>query len=133
MQRPFEAAAPIQYTFRFPEPEHHWMQAEAVFSELPAGPLELRMSRSSPGRYSVHDFAKNVYDVRVTGADGREIATTRTDPYGWTVPEHGESITVAYKVFGDVIDGTYLAVDRTHAHINMPAVIMWARGLDDRP
>ena len=30
------------------------------------------------------------------------------------------------------IDGTYLAVDATHAHINMPAVIMWARGLDDR-
>ena len=30
------------------------------------------------------------------------------------------------------MDGTYLAVDTTHAHINMPAAIMWARGLDDR-
>jgi predicted metalloprotease with PDZ domain len=36
-------------------------------------------------------------------------------------------------VFGDRVDGTYLAVDATHAHINMPAAIIWARGLEDRP
>jgi len=46
---------------------------------------------------------------------------------------HGGSVTVKYKVYGDRVDGTYLAVDETHAHINMPAAIMWARGLDDRP
>ena len=46
---------------------------------------------------------------------------------------HGGSVTVKYKVFGDRVDGTYLAVDTTHAHINMPAAIMWAHGLDDRP
>ena len=37
------------------------------------------------------------------------------------------------QVYGDRVDGTYLAIDATHAHINMPAAIMWARGLDDRP
>ena len=42
-------------------------------------------------------------------------------------------MTVRYKVYGDLVDGTYLAVDTTHAHINMPAAVMWARGLDDRP
>jgi predicted metalloprotease with PDZ domain len=31
------------------------------------------------------------------------------------------------------VDGTYLAVDTTHAHVNMPAAIMWAHGLDERP
>ena len=50
-----------------------------------AGTLELRMSRSSPGRYSLHDFAKNVYDVHAFDADGRELPTTRPDPYGWNV------------------------------------------------
>src|SRR5258705_2653785 len=127
------AASPIAYRFTFPEPEHHWMQVEATFNELGPDPLELRMSRSSPGRYSLHDFAKNVYDVRVTGMDGRELVATRPDPYGWTVAQHGPAVTLRYKVFGDRVDGTYLAVDTTHAHINMPAAIMWARGLDDRP
>jgi predicted metalloprotease with PDZ domain len=129
----FDAASPIRYRFSFPEPQHRWMQVEATFAELPATPLELRMSRSSPGRYSLHDFAKNVYDVHAFAADGRELTTTRPDPYGWNVTAHGNSVTVKYKVFGDHVDGTYLAVDTTHAHINMPAAIMWAHGLDDRP
>jgi len=76
------AAAPVHYRVSFPEPQHHWMQVEATFPDLPNAALELRMSRSSPGRYSLHDFAKNVYDVHAFGADGREIHATRPDPYG---------------------------------------------------
>jgi predicted metalloprotease with PDZ domain len=129
----FHAAAPIRYRLSFPQPQHRWMQVEASFPDLASGTLELRMSRSSPGRYSLHDFAKNVYDVHVFAGDGRELETTRPDPYGWNVAGHGGSLTVKYKVFGDRVDGTYLGIDTTHAHINMPAAIMWAHGLDDRP
>jgi predicted metalloprotease with PDZ domain len=129
----FDAAEPIHYRFTFPEPQHRWMQVEASFGDLGSGTLELRMSRSSPGRYSLHDFAKNVYDVHAFAADGREVPTTRPDPYGWNVSGHGGRVTVKYKVYGDRVDGTYLAIDTTHAHINMPAAIMWAHGLDDRP
>lgn len=127
------AAAPVQYRVSIPEPQHRWMQVEAIFADLASTPLELRMSRSSPGRYSLHDFAKNVYDVHTFGADGRELQPTRSDPYGWTVSGHGGTVTVKYKVYGDRLDGTYLAIDTTHAHINMPAAIMWAHGLDERP
>jgi predicted metalloprotease with PDZ domain len=109
------------------------MAVEASFTGLASGPLELRMSRTSPGRYSIHDFGKNVYDVEAVGADGRLLQIARPDPYGWTVPQHGPSMTVKYKVFGDRVDGTYLAIDPTHAHLNMPASVMWARGLEDRP
>jgi len=129
----FHAASPISYRITIPEPEHHWMQVEATFSDLTAAPLELRMSVSSPGRYSLHDFAKNVYDVHAAAADGRELMVTRPDASGWTVPEHAGAVTVRYKVFGDRVDGTYLAVDTVHLHINMPAAFMWAKGLDDRP
>jgi predicted metalloprotease with PDZ domain len=127
------SAAEIQYTFSFPEPEHHWMQVEATFTGLGDTPLELRISRSSPGRYAVHDFAKNVYDVRAFSSDNTPLAITRPDQSGWTVASHGGSVRVAYKVFGDRVDGTYLAIDTTHAHLNMPASVMWARGLEDTP
>ena len=40
---------------------------------------------------------------------------------------------VTYKLFGDQVDGTFLAIDSTHAHINFPATVLWADGLDDRP
>jgi predicted metalloprotease with PDZ domain len=129
----FQAAAPVRYLLTFPEPQHRWMQVEATFPDLPDTTLELRMSRSSPGRYSLHDFAKNVFDVHAFDRDGREIMPARPDPYGWNVAGHGGAVTVRYRVFGDVVDGTYLGIDSTHAHINMPAAIMWGRGLDDRP
>jgi predicted metalloprotease with PDZ domain len=127
------AAAPVEYTFSFPSPEHHWLQVEATFPDLGPEPLALRVSRSSPGRYSLHDFAKNVYDVRAVDGRGGALALARDEPNGWVAAGHDGRVTVRYKVFGDRLDGTYLAIDPTHAHINMPAAIMWARGLDDRP
>src|SRR6266446_1956790 len=95
----FHAAAPVRYRLTFPEPQHRWMQVEASFTGLGGGTLELRMSRSSPGRYSLHDFAKNVYDVHAFAADGRELPTTRPDPYGWNVTGHGGAVTMKYKVY----------------------------------
>src|SRR6266542_2492741 len=130
---PMASAEPIRYRFTFPEPQHRWMQAEAMFTDLPNGPLELRMSRAAPGRYAPHDFAKNVYDVHAFDSDGAELPSTRPDADGWTIPKHGDKVVVRYRIYGDRVDGTYLAIDTTHAHINMPAAVMWARGLDDRP
>ena len=97
------------------------MQVEATFTELEPAPLELRMSRSSPGRYSLHDFAKNVYDVHAVGADGRELTTdaarsVRMDGAASTAAR----VTVRYKVFGDRVDGTYLG-DRHDARAHQHA------------
>lgn len=131
--RPFDAAEPVQYRFSFPEPAQRWMQVEATFAGIGDAPLDLRISRSSPGRYSLHDFAKNVYDVQAYAPDGRALRLERSGDSGWRVAAPPSSVTVTYKVYGDRVDGTYLAIDATHAHINMPAAIMWARGMDDRP
>jgi predicted metalloprotease with PDZ domain len=128
-----QAPAPTEYVLAFPEPHQHWMQVEATFHDLsPDVPLQLRMSRTSPGRYALHEFARNVYDVRASGAARQPLAVTRVGPHRWDVTGHDGLVTVAYKVYGNRLDGTYLAVDGTHAHLNMPAALMWARGLDDR-
>ena len=117
------AQTPIAYRFSFPEREHRLMDVEITFSDVPAGTLELRMSRASPGRYALHDFAKNVFDVRVTDTAGTPLTVTRPNPHQWDVTGHPGQVRVQYRVFGDRIDGTYLAVDSTHAHINMPAAL----------
>jgi len=124
---------PVSYRLSFPEPEHRWMQVQARFDDLPPGPLELRMSRSSPGRYALHEFAKNVYDVRIADARGGALTVIRSTPHEWNVIGHTGAVEVTYRIFGDRVDGTYLAIDSTHAHINMPAALMWARGLESRP
>jgi predicted metalloprotease with PDZ domain len=127
------AQAPVEYRLSFPEPEHRLMTVEVRFDDVPAGPLELRMSRSSPGRYALHEFAKNVLDVRATDTSGAELPIVRPNPHQWHVTGHSGAVRVVYRIFGDRVDGTYLGIDSTHAHINMPAALMWARGFELRP
>ncbi len=125
--------APFEYRLSFPTPEHRWMQVEARFTDLPDGTAEIRMGRTSPGRYALHEFAKNVFDVTITDGAGRVLEPTRPNLHQWNVTGHHGTVVVSYKVFGDRSDGTYLSVDAAHAHMNMPATMMYVRGQLDRP
>ncbi|MBI4519744.1 MAG: M61 family metallopeptidase [Gemmatimonadetes bacterium] len=127
------ALAPVVYLVSFPEPQHRYAQIEVVFADVGAAPLEIRMSRSSPGRYALHEFARNVFDVHAVDGRGRMLSLDRPAPHRWTVSGHGGTVRVRYKVYGDQVDGTSLAIDTTHAHMNMPATLVWARGMEDRP
>ena len=77
------AQAPVRYEVAFPNAVHHEAQVTITFSEVSSGPLQVRMARSSPGRYALHEFAKNVYDVQATNSKGKALNISRPDPYGW--------------------------------------------------
>ncbi|MGE0352151.1 MAG: M61 family metallopeptidase [Gemmatimonadales bacterium] len=126
-------AQTVAYDISFPNAAHHEAQVTLTLAGLDRGPVALRMSRSSPGRYALHEFAKNVYAVEVRDGHGRVLTPTRPDPYQWDVSGHDGTVKVSYTLFADRGDGTYAQIDRTHAHLNMPAVFMWARGMDTRP
>ena len=128
------AAGPaVLYELSFPEPEHRWMQVAVTLGGLPAEPLSMRMSTASPGRYARHEFAKNVFEVRAFDGTGHALDAVRSEMARWDVAGHDGTVLFTYKVFGDLIDGTYLGIDATHAHLNMPAALMWGAGLDRRP
>ncbi|UPL49988.1 M61 family metallopeptidase [Hymenobacter sublimis] len=131
--QPVQAQAPVQYKLAFPNAVHHEARIIATFKELPAGPLQVRMARSSPGRYALHEFAKNVYDVQATDAKGKTLTVSRPDPYGWTVAGHDGTVIFTYTLFGDRTDGTYAGIDARHAHLNIPATLAYAQGLEQRP
>ena len=109
------------------------MHVEVTFSDVPPGTLEVMMSRTSPGRYAIHEFARNVYDVQIDDGRGRPLAVERATPSQWNVSGHPGTVRVRYKVFGDLLNGTHLAIDSTHAHVNIPASLMWARGFENTP
>jgi len=127
------ANAPVSYDLAFPNAAHHEARISVTYRDLKTGPVEFRMARSSPGRYALHEFAKNVYSVSATDAAGEPLTIRRNDPYSWTVPDHGGTVTMTYTLYGDRADGTYAQIDTTHAHLNMPATMMWAVGYDERP
>ncbi len=128
-----KAPAVTRYEIAFPNAVHHEAQVTVTWRDLGPAPLRVQMSRSSPGRYAIHEFAKNVYSLAAKDGRGRALAMTRTDPYGWTIPGHDGTVSVTYTLFGDHGDGTYAQIDATHAHLNMPATFLWAVGQDARP
>lgn len=128
-----QAQSAARYSISFENRAHHEAEITVTWDGLDAEPLEVRMSRTSPGRYALHEFAKNVYNVRATGAGGRDVEVTRPDPHQWNIAGHGGTVTVTYTLYADRAGGTYTGIDRTHGHLNMPATFMWARGQERRP
>jgi predicted metalloprotease with PDZ domain len=124
----------VEYDVRLDNRAHHEARITATFRGVPRGQaLQARMSRSSPGRYALHEFAKNVYDVRATDGQGRALSFTRPSLHQWDVAGHDGTVVIQYTLFGDRTDGTYAGIDAGHAHLNIPATFLWARGMENAP
>ncbi|MEO7213050.1 PDZ domain-containing protein [Mucilaginibacter sp.] len=123
----------IYYTISFPNAIHHEAEILLTIPQAPGGALKVRMSRSSPGRYATHEFGKNIYNLKATGADNAPLVIKQLEGDLYEVQGTGETVKITYTLFGNWTDGTYAGIDASHAHLNMPASIMWAEGQDDRP
>lgn len=120
-----------KYTISFENAVHHEAFVEATFSNLKTDEIEFRMSRTSPGRYALHEFMKNIYNVKVTDSEGNMLETSRPDPYSWKIKGHDGTIKVSYILFANRGGGTYAQIDETHAHLNIPATFIYAPSLEN--
>ena len=121
------------YTISFDNAVHHEAVVKATFPEVKSKTLRVQMSRSSPGRYAIHEFAKNVYGFKATNGAGEPLEVKRDDPYSWIITNTDGIINIEYILFANRGGGTYSQVDLTHAHLNMPATFMYAEALQERP
>ncbi|MBD3616702.1 MAG: M61 family metallopeptidase [Gracilimonas sp.] len=121
------------YEISFENAVHHEAEISVTYTNLDDKVLEVRMSRTSPGRYALHEFAKNVYGVKATDSQGNELEVTRPNPHQWNISGHDGTVKFEYTLFANRGDGTYSQVDETHAHLNMPATFAWARNYGHRP
>ncbi len=127
-------AGAVRYHLDPAQRAHHELEVTVEFTQVDQPVLEVRMSRSSPGRYALHEFAKNVYSVSATDDEGRPLPIERADQHRWNVTTQGNRrVIFRYTLFADRVDGTYSAVDRSHMHLNAPATFAWARGFEQRP
>ena len=121
------------YSISFNNARHHEATIEAVLTNLENKVLELRMSRTSPGRYALHEFIKNVYNLKAFDANGNELKVTRPNPYQWNIANHNGMVRVIYTLFANRGGGTYSQIDETHAHLNIPATFVYAKNYEYRP
>jgi predicted metalloprotease with PDZ domain len=124
----------VRYAVSFPNAVHHEARIKATFAGLTPGKnLTVRMARSSPGRYALHEFIKNVYYVTATDGGGKLLNINRNDPYSWDIkPGADGTVQMEYTLYGDRSDGTYAGIDQQHAHLNLPATLCYGQGLENR-
>jgi predicted metalloprotease with PDZ domain len=123
----------IEYTLSFENAAHHEAFISMTIPKVPHGAFLLRMSRSSPGRYATHEFGKNVYDIHAYNQDGAEIDIHQIEGDVYEIPKHQEKVKITYILYGNLVDGTYAAIDTRHAHLNIPATFMWAPKMQETP
>ncbi len=120
-----------KYRISFENAVHHEAEISITFSEIDADTLLLQMSRSSPGRYAIHEFAKNIYNFKAVDEGGKQLNTFRPDPSKWGITGHDGTVKISYTLFANRGDGTYSQIDETHAHLNMPATFLYAPQLSE--
>lgn len=109
------AQSKIEYEISFPNAAHHEVEIVVTVNNAPANqPLEMRMSRSSPGHYASHEFARNVYNVRATDDKGVPLAMTRPNAHQWNINGYHGKVRVSYTLFRDLGRGTCSSIDNTH-------------------
>ena len=120
------------YKISFENAVHHEAVIEATFPEVKTDTLTVQMSRTSPGRYALHEFAKNVYGFKATDSKGKDLTVFRPNPYAWQIIGHDGTVSLSYTLFANRGDGTYSQIDETHAHLNIPATFIYAPELSER-
>lgn len=121
------------YVMSFDNTIHHEALITATFPELKTHAVTVRMSRTSPGRYALHEFAKNVFNLSASNSKGEALDIRRLDPYSWEITGHDGTVTITYTLFANRADGTYSQIDESHAHLNIPATFMYMEGTEERP
>jgi predicted metalloprotease with PDZ domain len=123
----------MRYLVGWPNAAHHEANIQLVARDIPGGPAIFRMSRSSPGRYATHEFGKNIYNVKAFDKNGSPIPIEKIDGDIYRVPQQKGFVTVSYTIYANYADGTYAGIDEKSIHLNMPAVFMWMKGMDNAP
>lgn len=116
----------ILYEASFDNAVHHEANISVTFKDLEQEPLSVRMSMTSPGRYAIHEFAKNVMGLSAKDENGKLLEVRRPDPYQWDIYGHRGTVIINYTLFANFCDGTYSQIDETHAHLNIPATFIYA-------
>jgi predicted metalloprotease with PDZ domain len=127
----------INYRLAMSHPNSHLFEVSIEVETTPEvkiDSLDFQMAKWTPGRYAVFDFAKNVQEFTAAAGicpaksrcDLAMRPVTRVDDQTWRVTfMNAHSLTIAYKVFGDDLSGTFSELDSRHANFNGGGVFMY--------
>jgi len=94
-----QSPEPIRYTLRFPAPQTHYVDVEAVYPTGRQPAIEIYMAVWTPGSYLVREYQRHVEGVTAE-AGGAPVAIEKSRKNRWRVTTGGAAaVTVRYRVY----------------------------------
>jgi predicted metalloprotease with PDZ domain len=131
---------PISYTLRFPAPQTHYVEVEALVPTdgLPA--IELMMAVWTPGSYMVREFSRNVEEVTAASETGEPLPISKISKNRWRVEALGvprgtriTRILLRYRVYAREMSVRTNFVDEGFAILNGSPTFLTLAGGTHRP
>ena len=123
----------LVYNISFPNAVHHEAEISLMLSSPGLSEITATMSKSSPGRYAIHNFGMNVYNINAKGRDNSNLTIQRIEPDTWKINDIEDSLIINYTLYANYANGTHSGIDANFANLNMPATLMWIKGMEEHP
>lgn len=123
----------ITYTINFPNAVHHEAEISLRLEHVQSKELTAIMSKSSPGRYAVHNFGKNIYNLNAYDDDNTNVSIQKIEPDTWIFSGINNTLNISYTLYANHADGTYSGIDADFSILNIPATLLWIKGMEHIP
>jgi predicted metalloprotease with PDZ domain len=121
--------APISYTLRFPAPQTHYVEVEALIPTDGLPTIELMMAVWTPGSYFIREYSRSLEEIEAATETGEPLAIEKTAKNRWQVATRGvSSIAVRYRVYSREMSVRTNWVDASFALINGAATFLTRTG-----
>lgn len=118
----------IAYTLTLDNPERHLFLVEIELDTGGAASIDIEFPAWSPGRYFIYDFARNVQQLSAR-AGRTKLAVDKVAKGTYRIATDGqERVRIAYRMFGDMLSGTFSQLDDRHASVNGSSVFGYVVG-----
>ncbi len=129
-----DAPQPIRYTVRFPAPQSHYLEVEALYPTDGQPSLDLFLAVWSPGSYLVREYARHLEDLQAQGADGQALGLEKISKNRWRVDAGGaDSVRLTYRVYCREMSVQTNWVDASFAMLNGAPTFLSVVGQTKRP
>jgi predicted metalloprotease with PDZ domain len=125
---------PIRYTLRFPAPQTHYVEVEALVPTDGQAQLDLMMPVWTPGSYLVREYSRNVEALTASSAEGASLGVEKTRKNRWRVAANGARIvSLRYRVYAREMTVRTNWIDDQFAQLNGAATYITRLEGRDRP
>lgn len=125
---------PISYTLRFPAPQTHYVDVEALVPTDGLPSVELTMAVWTPGSYLVREFSRNVESLSASTDKGEPLPAEKTAKNRWRIATRkAPRIAVRYRVYSREMSVRTNWIDADFALLNGAATFLTRAGAEERP